>query len=111
MHPLQEREPDGELHLEDWAGLGEVAADLGHLEAGDALERGACPVDSLVDRASMVGADPVRLIDFRTVIGFSSGLTNSPRFTRSMLYRRRRACPFFPLIGTTAVGDPRPVGR
>src|SRR5215208_4139755 len=109
VHPLQEREPDGELNLEEWAGVGEVAADLGYLESGDALERGICPIDSFVDRSFDGGRRPHEVDRLLHCHRLLLGVTNRPRFTRSMVYCQRRPCPFFPLIGTMAVGDRRPL--
>ena len=68
MHPLEEREPYRELYVEHWAWVGEVAADLGHLEAGDPLEGGVGPVDGLVTDTWIVGPDPAMLMDFRTAM-------------------------------------------
>ena len=50
-------------------GVGEVAGDLGDLEASDPLERGVRAVYRLMDGCfESVGPDPAMLMDFRTAI-------------------------------------------
>src|SRR3954463_15991729 len=50
VHPFEKGEPYGQFDVENWSRVGQFAADLGHLEAGDALQRRARPVYGLVHR-------------------------------------------------------------